>query len=340
MKIGMTYDLRDEYLRQGYEEALTAEFDSQQTIQALEETLRSLGYLTDRIGHVRNLVARLVAGERWDLVFNIAEGVYGFGREAQVPALLDAFHIPYTFSDPLVLALTLHKGMTKRIVRDLGIPTPAFAVVETLADLEQVQLPWPLFAKPVAGGSSMGVCPGSKVQGREKLASVCLKLWKNFRQPVLLETFLPGREFTVGIAGTAQKARVLGVLEVLLRGEAEPEVYSYVNKIEYESRVRYQLVDDDAAGRAADAALRAWKGLGCRDAGRVDLRSDAQGTVNFLEVNPLAGLNPIHSDLPILCKLKGITYPQLIEMIMASASERLRTDRKQVEGNPHGAREG
>src|SRR5512135_3443527 len=128
-RVGMTYDLRTDYLEEGYSEEQTAEFDQPATIDAIEETLGSLGYRTERIGHIRALAKRLVAGERWDLVFNIAEGLRGFGREAQVPALLDAYDIPYTFSDPLLLTLPLHKGMTKRVIRDLGIPTPAFAVI-------------------------------------------------------------------------------------------------------------------------------------------------------------------------------------------------------------------
>ena len=118
MKIGITYDLRDDYIAEGYTEEETAEFDHPRTIAAIEDTLQSLGYETDRIGHIRALARRLVAGNRWDLVFNIAEGLRGFGREAQVPALLDAWEIPYTFSDPLVLSLTLHKGLTKRVIRD------------------------------------------------------------------------------------------------------------------------------------------------------------------------------------------------------------------------------
>src|ERR1700733_4739886 len=129
MKVGITYDLRTEYLSRGYTAEETAEFDSIETIDAIDVALCGLGHETDRIGNVRSLTRRLAAGDRWDLVFNLAEGLHGFGREAQVPALLDAFAIPYTFSDPLVLALALHKGMTKRLVASLGISTPAFAVV-------------------------------------------------------------------------------------------------------------------------------------------------------------------------------------------------------------------
>jgi D-alanine-D-alanine ligase len=323
MKIGITYDLRYEYLAAGYSEEETVEFDCLETIEAIEETLRHLGYVTERIGHVRHLAARLVDGARWDLVFNIAEGVSGFGREAQVPALLEAFGIPYTFSDSLSLALALHKGMTKHVVRDLGVPTPDFAVVETEADIDRVRLPLPLFAKPVAEGTSKGISAASKSRTFEELRTVCSHLLRLYRQPVLIETFLPGREFTVGIVGTGNQARALGVMEVMLLDDAEPGVYSYANKALYETRVQYRLVHDALAARAMDVALHAWRGLGCRDGGRVDLRCNTEETPLFLEVNPLPGLHPEHSDLPILCRLLGISYADLLAMIVESVQQRL-----------------
>src|SRR6185295_6755861 len=129
MRIGMTYDLRDDYLAMGYGLEETAEFDHVDTIEAIETALAQLGHRPERIGHIRELARRLVAGERWDLVFNIAEGLNGMGREAQVPALLDAYDIPYTFSDPLVTALTLHKAMAKYVFCGLGLPTPDFVVI-------------------------------------------------------------------------------------------------------------------------------------------------------------------------------------------------------------------
>ena len=322
MKVGVTYDLRHEYLTAGYTEEETAEFDGVETIDALVSALQALGHAPYRIGNVHQLAARLVGGERWDLVFNMAEGLHGVAREAQVPALLDAYELSYTFSDPLVLALALHKGLTKHVVRSLGIPTPDFAVVDTQADLKAVALPWPVIAKPVAEGTSKGISGANKVWSRAALEAVCSTLLNRFQQPVLVETFLPGRELTVGIVGTGTRARALGVMEVFLQAEAEPEVYSYANKVGYASRVRYGLVSGTLAEQATDLALRVWSGLGCRDGGRVDLRCDAQGLPYFLEVNPLPGLNRDHSDLPILCRLLGLPYDALIRLIMDSALQR------------------
>jgi D-alanine-D-alanine ligase len=319
MRVGLTYDLRDDYLAQGFGEEETAEFDRVETIEAIEEALRELGHATDRIGNVAALVSRLAGGDRWDLVFNIAEGLRGFAREAQVPALLDAFSIPSVFSDPLVLALTLHKGMTKRVIRDLGLPTPDFAVVEDESEIDAVDLPFPLFAKPVAEGTGKGIGRSSKIRSREQLQAVCQKLLVTFEQPVLVERFLPGREFTVGVIGTGREAEAVATMEVRLRPRAEGEAYSYVNKKRFEEFVEYIPLDHNEAREAERLAVAAWRGLGCRDGGRVDLREDENGRVQFLEVNPLAGLNPKESDLPILCRQVGIPYLELIRRIIESA---------------------
>lgn len=326
MRIGLTYDLRDEYLAAGYGEEETAEFDRGETIDGLEGAVRALGHETVRIGHARQLIARLAAGDRWDLVANIAEGMYGLGREAQVPAILDVYQIPYTFSDPLVTALCLHKGLTKLVVQAAGLPTPAFALVEKTGDAARIELPLPLFAKPVAEGTGKGIGPTSKITDRRALGQVCDELLDKYRQPVLVETFLPGREMTVGILGTGDEARVLGTMEVLLGPKAEPDVYSYVNKERSEELVDYRLGDphsDAEVRRAEEVALGAWRALGCRDAGRIDLRSDASGEPNFLEVNPLAGMHPSHSDLPMIARFKGISYAELVAGIIASASKRV-----------------
>lgn len=325
MKIGLTYDLRQLYLQQGYSEEATAEFESQETIRALISTVRDLGFEPDPIGHLRCLAERLLHGDRWDLVFNLAEGLQGFGREAQVPCLLDSFGIPYTFSDPLLLSLTLHKAMTKRVLRDLGIPTPDFMVVDSVCPGREVPLPFPLFVKPVAEGTSKGITAASRVCTPAELEQTCRDLLQKFQQPVLVEEFLPGREFTVGITGTGPQARILGVMEIELEAEAEPLVYSYSNKANYEKLVRYHLATDQTALCAGEVALAAWHGLGCRDAGRVDLRCDRKGHVNLIEINPLPGLHPVRSDLCILARMASVSYAELIQAIIESALQRQAT---------------
>src|SRR5215472_4096759 len=163
MRIGVTYDLRSDYLAMGMSEEDSAEFDSEITIASICDALRGLGHEPVRIGHIRALTQQLVAGERWDAVFNICEGLKGYAREAQVPALLEAYGIPAVFSDPLTLALTLDKGWTKRIVAAAGVPTADFAVIEKPSDIASVTLPFPLFLKPIAEGSGKGVSERSRV---------------------------------------------------------------------------------------------------------------------------------------------------------------------------------
>jgi D-alanine-D-alanine ligase len=326
MKIGLTYDLRSDYLAEGYSEEETAEFDRPDTIEAIEAALLELGYRTDRIGNAKQLVKRLAEGDRWDLVFNVAEGLHGVAREAQVPAILDVYDIPYTFSDPLVLSVALHKNLTKTIVEQAGIPTPEFVLVAEPADADAVDLPFPLFAKPVAEGTSKGISAASKIVDRQALRRVCGELLDQFRQPVLVETFLSGREFTVGLMGTGADSRVLATVEISLLPGAEAEVYSYTNKEQCEELVRYVLVrpgSDPLIERVDQMALRAWRVLGCRDGGRVDIRCDAHGQPHFLEANPLPGLHPQHSDLPILCGYVGISYVDLIDRIVRSARRRV-----------------
>jgi D-alanine-D-alanine ligase len=333
MKVGITYDLRTDYLLMGYGEEETAEFDKQDTIDAIEGALNHLGYETDRIGHIRALVKRLSEGDRWDMVFNIAEGLHGFGREALVPSLLESYGIPCTFSDPMVLSLTLHKAMTKRVVRDLGIATPDFWVVEKESDVRLIDPSFPLFAKPVAEGTGKGITAASKIMNRNQLAEACCEMLAHYRQPVLVESFLPGREFTVGILGTGDRATPIGVMEILLNDRAEPDVYSYTNKENYENRVHYRLIRGHAAQKVSEVALKAYQGLGCRDAGRVDLRMDAHDRPNFIEINPLAGLNPTHSDLCIIARKAGMDFEKLIAGIMTSAVERCHSTMK--EDNTH-----
>lgn len=316
MRIGFTYDLRDDHLAAGLDAEAAAEFDSLETIEAIEAELAALGHTVDRIGGLKALVGRLAAGDRWDLVFNIAEGLGGRGREAQVPALLEGWGIPCSFADSATMALTLDKALAKRVVRDHGLATAPFAVLADEADCAALDLGWPVFLKPLAEGTGKGCDGRSLVDGPAGLVPAWARLYDRFRQPVLAESFLPGREFTVGILGEGAGAGIVAVMEIALTERAEPGVYSFTNKEEYDTHVIYRLADDDEARAAGALALDCYRALGCRDAGRVDLRSDAAGRPHFLEVNPLAGLHPVDSDLPILTRLSGRGYDWLIGRIL------------------------
>ncbi len=336
MRVGITYDLKDDYLALGFDKETCAEFDSIETIDAIDAVLKRRGYKTERIGNLFSLITQLQSGKRWDLVFNITEGMYGRGREAQVPALLDAFQIPYVFSDTTILALTLDKALTKRVVRDGGVATASFQELAVGCQLIKPDswkliadsLSFPLFVKPNCEGTGKGIHAKSLVHNEQELQTAIADIHQRFAQPALVETYLSGREFTVGITGTGNDASVVGVMEIMLNDKADAAGYTYDNKQEYEERVSYHLRSDAEAKRAGEVALAAWKVLGCRDGGRVDIRSNDNGTPHFLEVNPLAGLHPVLGDLVILAKMAGLSYDDLLgRMIDSALSDPLRFPR-------------
>lgn len=318
MRIGVAYDLRDDYRALGLSEEETAEFDAEETIAAVCAALAGLGHEAVRIGHVKALAAALVAGTRWDAVFNICEGLKGFAREAQVPALLEAYDIPYIFSDPLTLALALDKAMAKRVARDCGVPVADFAVIETTRDIDRVALPFPLFLKPVAEGSGKGVGLLSKVDTPAALERTANDLLKRYQQPVLAEEFLPGREFTIGITGTGAEAEILGVVEIVPNANYIGHGYGLENKEQWEDKLKIVRATDAAALEAGAVALAAWRVLRCRDGGRIDIRQDRGGKPCFIEVNPLAGIRPGYSDLCFIAEFEGLSYRQLIGRFVAS----------------------
>jgi D-alanine-D-alanine ligase len=318
MRIGVTYDLRSDYRALGYGEEETAEFDADETIAAICGALIELGHVPERIGGVRALTQKLAGGARWDAVFNICEGLKGVSREAQVPALLEAYDIPYVFSDPLTLALCLDKAMTKRVLRDAGVPTAAFALIESEADIGAVDLAFPLFLKPVSEGSGKGVNARSRVDNAAALTAVARDLLAQFHQPVLVEEFLPGREFTIGITGTGDGAVVLGILEIVPGAKYVGHGYGYENKSDWEDKLEVVPADDVQAHAAAEVALAAWRVLRCRDGGRADVRQGADGKPRFIEVNPLAGIRPGYSDLCFIADFQKVSYRQLIGKFLDS----------------------
>jgi D-alanine-D-alanine ligase len=320
MKIGLTYDLRSWYLARGYTMDETAEFDKEETVVALESELVRLGYETVRIGNIFELVEKLAAGERWDMVFNIAEGLYGDGRESVVPALLDQYRIPYVFSGPVVMGVSLNKYLTRLVVSAAGVPVCPGIIANSVNDLGDLStLEFPLFVKPVAEGTGKGITTRNLVRDRESLVTLVQELLVTYNQPVLIEEYLPGREFTVGVTGTGAEAKVTGGMEVICRDNLP---YSVEVKENYEDYVKYKVYDEELRNECDAVALGAWRALGAVDAGRVDMKADRHGRMCFIEANPLAGLNPVHSDLPMLSRLNGMAFSTLMEMIMDSAKKR------------------
>ncbi len=320
MRIGLTYDLRSWYLGRGYSMEQTAEFDKEETLVHIEKALTALGYESVRIGNLFELVNRLAAGERWELVFNIAEGLAGDGRESAIPALLDQYGIPYTFSGAVVMGVSLNKYLARLVVSAAGVPVAPGIIVSSPDNLDGLEaLEYPLFVKPVAEGTGKGITAKNIIDNHKSLLAMVSELLTTYSQPVLIEEYLPGREFTVGVTGSGREAVVTGGMEVICRDNLP---YSMEVKENYHDYVQYKPYDREVQEECNAVALDAWRALGACDGGRIDMRSDRNGRICFIEANPLAGLNAIHSDLPILSRYNDIQYTDLIERIMNSAKKR------------------
>ena len=299
----------------------TAEFDKQETIDAIENSLRIMGHKTEPIGNAFQLIEAIAAGRRWDIVFNIAEGLYGDGRESVVPAILDQYKIPYVFSGPVIMGLSLNKHLAKLVVSAAGVPVSPGLLIGELKDLDKCKLIYPLFVKPVSEGTGKGITEKSLVTSPGELRKIVDWILREFNQPALVEEYLPGREFTIGIVGSNEDALAIGGMEVIC---ADNLPYSVEVKENYQNYCSYKPLDSDIEDECKKVALGAWKALSAVDAGRIDLKADRNGKICFIEANPLAGLNPVHSDLPILARMYGIEYQALMEMIMKSALKRIK----------------
>jgi D-alanine-D-alanine ligase len=321
MKVGLTFDLRSWYLDRGYSMDETAEFDKQETVDALENSLKKMGHETEAVGNAFQLIEALASGKRWDMVFNIAEGLYGDGRESVVPAILDQYKIPYVFSGPVIMGISLNKHLAKLIVASAGVPVSPGVLISGKNDLDRISLNYPLFVKPVSEGTGKGITDKSLVNNASELRTMAEWILKEFSQPALVEEYLPGREFTVGIVGTGEEAVAIGGMEVIC---ADNLPYSVEVKENYQNYCQYAPLDKNIADECKSVALGAWKALEAVDAGRIDLKADRSGRICFIEANPLAGLNPVHSDLPILARMYGIEYQELMEMIVNAAIRRIK----------------
>ncbi|HVT03692.1 MAG TPA: D-alanine--D-alanine ligase [Thermoanaerobaculia bacterium] len=332
MHIGLTFNLKsDARVTDNDPEDRFEEFDSEETIAALEQVIRGRGHRVTRLGWGTAMLDGMAEAKRngqpIEGVFNLAEGIGGRGREAQVPAVLEMLRIPHTGSDALTLGLTLDKALAKRVAASHGIPIAPFVTVSKIEDLEQAHaLRLPLFAKPAAEGSSMGIRDRSVVEGWEDLHSLTMSLLQDYPGSVLIEEFLSGDEFTVGVIGNGAEAHVVGTMQVVPKGPGDrPFVYSLDVKREFRQRVDYIMSGQlDPVRRAAveQVALDVHRVFGCRDVSRVDIRFDRDDRPAFIEVNPLPGMNPSTSDLIILASGHGWTYDELIGSVLAAAIRR------------------
>jgi len=338
MRIGITYNLSTEVAAaEGIPSDRADEFDSLETVRNIERGIIAVGHEPVRLGFGLDAIVRLKR-QPVDLVFNIAEGLYGRARESQMPAILDMMGIPYTFSDTLALSLALDKTMTKQVLMQNGINTPAFWSVDNPVQVEAIiqtgALKYPLFVKPSREGSSMGINDSSRVTCDDELRNqVGVVLAAYPGSSILIEEFLPGREVTVGVIGN-REPEVLGVMSFkLLSGTEKDFFYTPEIKHHWEKYVVPECPADltaDEYQKARDLAVGVFKALHCRDCARIDMRFDANGEPSFMEINPLAGLTKGKSDIPVMAELMGLSYEDLIGRIVQVAVERIDAERPET----------
>jgi D-alanine-D-alanine ligase len=323
-----------------------ADLDSESTICHIMDALRQGGHETTFMEGDRTLWDNLRAWQP-DICFNICEGHFGDAREAQVPAMLEMLRIPYTGSKVLTLALALDKPMTKRVLDYHDLPSPAFQVFESPDEELDPDLEFPLFVKPSREGTGMGVSPSSIVTGEADLRKELAVQLRRYREPILVERFIEGREVTLGIIGNltrpvgrrilhgatleqlGQGLRFLPPLEVDLAAYdvSEGGIYSHRLKVDLVDQFRYfcpALLDEGLLRELQWLAAATFRVTGCLDVARVDFRLDASDNNKpyILEINPLPGLSPGISDLVIEAEADGIDYVSLINMILDQAIRR------------------
>jgi D-alanine-D-alanine ligase len=328
MKIGLSFDLKEAVLlERGQPEDALEEYDSLETVEAIAGALEAQGHSVFRLGGGREFLTEILQ-EKVDLVFNIAEGLGNYkGREAQVPSVLEMLGIPYTGSDPQCLAICLDKPLTKKVVAASGIRTPKWHAITSSGELSEIArdgLSYPAFVKPAHEGSSKGIRFGSRVENIDQMAEIAVAILERYQQPAMVEEFIAGDEVTVGVVGN-RPPTVLGVMRVLPKKTRPCFVYSLEVKRQWEQMVDYECpaqLDTAILGEIVDFSLKAFAVLGCRDFARLDFRISSEGLPYFLEINPLPGLNPTSSDLPIMASKMGWSYDHLISAILSAALER------------------
>jgi D-alanine--D-alanine ligase len=298
-----------------------AEYDAPETIQAITGAIESHGHVVVPLEATPDF-PRVLMASNVDVVFNIAEGMVGRSREAQVPSLCELLGVPYTGSDSATLSICLDKSLAKRLL--VGVDTPAFQVLVTGRE-KMRPLRYPVIVKPNQEGTSKGITDKSVCDDEARLRVVARELIDRYGQPALVEEYIFGRELTVGLLGE-RKPRVLPPMEVVfLSQKGDRPVYDYECKQDWQRHVRYEcpavLTKDEA--RAVERASRTtFMTLGCRDVARVDLRLTPGGRVFVIEVNPLPGLTPDYSDLCLIANGTGIEYRTLIGEILSGAIKR------------------
>lgn len=318
-KIGIVFNLK----RKGASDDRYEEYDEIETIESLKKEIEKHGFEVVPLEQNGEFLKRL-SEVKPDFVFNIAEGTgHSRSRESQVPCVLESLGIPYSGSDPLSLGITLDKYLTNRILQSAGIPVPQMFLVQNngdAIDLKNIFKRNRLFiVKPRWEGSSKGIFLNSVVSNFKDLKKRVESVFEKYRQPAVVEEFLEKDEITVGVCGNSPP-RLAGMMRVAPKKKIRKFfIYSLETKREWKTKVKYEpekRIPEKTRLKIEGFALRAFITLDLRDIARIDFRLDKSGIPRIIDINPLPGLSPLYSDLPILYRLKDRKYSDLIKDIL------------------------
>ncbi|MDD4493201.1 MAG: ATP-grasp domain-containing protein [Eubacteriales bacterium] len=320
--VGLTFNLKKGVKTEV--EDLEAEFDNMETVTAIKEALEAAGCKVELLEADEGILKK-ITNTKADIVFNIAEGIYGRGREAQVPALLNFLEIPFTGSDETTLCIALDKALSKRLLSTYKIKTPKYRVVTGVNANACKGLRYPLIVKPNAEGSSKGVSDLAVVDNVEELKNV-LKANLVYGCPMLVEEYIAGREFTVGLVGNGSDLKVFPPMEIAYRKKnRSANIYSFNVKKNYKEYIDYYCpapIEPETEERLKDISRKIFTILECRDFSRIDFRMSPEGEIYFIEINPLPGLAPGYSDFPMIAEFNGIGHAELVRSVLNSALKR------------------
>ena len=317
------------------------EFESMETVRLMRNIIEADGHETKLLFADKTLPWALEEYQP-DICFNDAGGLRGNAREAQTPAILEMMGIPYTHSRILTNAIALDKTLTKRIWRDYGLPVAPFQEFVTGNEALALELQFPLFVKPTHEGSGMGIDNTSTVMNEKQMRERVKYIISTYRQPALVEIFLPGNEYTVGQIGGPHAKRFsrhpewynvdgfhqMPILELDATNAATPGIYSYAAKAKLPGEkgapeyICPTTIEPELERKLLSIGLQAHLALGAQDISRVDIRLDINGDPQLMEINPLPGLTPGYSDLCIQAAAEGIRYEDLILEVLYLAAGR------------------
>jgi len=331
MNIALTYNLKEKDATKPPD--YFSEFDSQDTVDAIAGALNKKGHRVFAVNTTRADLFSYFKDNRVDMVFNIAEGESGKLRESGVPAILDYLDIPYTGSNTFSLALALNKALTKKILKAENIPTPGFQLFISGKEELEPGLKFPLIVKPNREGSAKGIGVSSVVYDPDGLMRKVKEVIGEYKQEALVEEFIAGRELTVGILENA-RTTILPVLEIDFSGCKESGEYFYSWRMkEFQGNQELNLspsfhcparIDRETERKVKEAALRTHHAVGCMDISRIDIRLGSDNIPYVLEINPLPGLDPKESNFSLMAYAAGLSYDEMIDAILMSASYRRR----------------